>query len=210
MMGIVAARRCVGHKARSPSATRRREYTARWGTASATRTRAFEMPLDEGQHNRRGDRQHNKGPARCAGRAERLRGYGPGAGKHRRQHRPRYIRKNVYGAGGTRRLETGNITTGPATIVSTVSGRQPEEYDVEINRIYRDAGGEHVMLTVVDSELCAHGRHSAGHVRQPHIAGRASRGRGDACVRQRPDARLRREHTGHARLRRGEGQGGVN
>lgn len=61
----------------------------------------------------------------------------------------------VYTALGTRRLETGNITTGPATIVSTVSGRQPEEYDVEINRIYRDAGGEHVMLTVVDSELCA-------------------------------------------------------
>lgn len=61
----------------------------------------------------------------------------------------------MYMALGTRRLETGNITTGPATIVSTVSGRQPEEYDVEINRIYRDAGGEHVMLTVVDSELCA-------------------------------------------------------
>lgn len=61
----------------------------------------------------------------------------------------------MYTALGTRRLETGNITTGPATIVSTVSGRQPEEYDVEINRIYRDAGGEHVMLTVVDSELCA-------------------------------------------------------
>ena len=61
----------------------------------------------------------------------------------------------MYTALGTRRLETGNITTGPATIVSTVSGRQPEEYNVEINRIYRDAGGEHVMLTVVDSELCA-------------------------------------------------------
>lgn len=61
----------------------------------------------------------------------------------------------MYTALGTRRLETGNITTGPATIVSTVSGRQPEEYDVEINRIYRDAGGAHVMLTVVDSELCA-------------------------------------------------------
>lgn len=61
----------------------------------------------------------------------------------------------MYTVLGTRRLETGNITTGPATIVSTVSGRQPEEYDVEINRIYRDAGGEHVMLTVVDSELCA-------------------------------------------------------
>lgn len=48
------------------------------------------------------------------------------------------------------------------------------------------------------------------HVRQPHFAGGPPRGRGDACVRQRPDARLRREHTGHACLRRGEGQGGVN
>ena len=54
-----------------------------------------------------------------------------------------------------RTLETGKIATGPATIVSTIGGRQPQEYKIEVNRIYRDAEGEHVMLTVTDPELCA-------------------------------------------------------
>ncbi len=61
----------------------------------------------------------------------------------------------AYTAFGGRTTETGAIKTGPATIVSTVSGSQPREYKVEINRIYRDAEGEHVMLTVVDQALCA-------------------------------------------------------
>ena len=61
----------------------------------------------------------------------------------------------AYTAFGGRTIETGAIATGPATIVSTVSGSQPREYKVEINRIYRDTEGEHVMLTVVDPALCA-------------------------------------------------------
>lgn len=61
----------------------------------------------------------------------------------------------AYAALGTRRVETGEIKTGPAKIVSTIKGRQAKEYDIEINRIYRDAQGEHVMLSVVDAELCA-------------------------------------------------------
>lgn len=56
---------------------------------------------------------------------------------------------------GTRRVETGEITTGAATILSTVAGRQTREYSVEINRIYRDNEGAHVMLTVTDGELTA-------------------------------------------------------
>lgn len=61
----------------------------------------------------------------------------------------------AYAALGSRTLETGKIATGPATIVSTIGGRQPQEYKIEVNRIYRDAEGEHVMLTVTDPELCA-------------------------------------------------------
>lgn len=52
-------------------------------------------------------------------------------------------------------LETGPITTGSASILCTVNGRDADEYSIEINRIYRDAAGEHVMLTVTDPELIA-------------------------------------------------------
>lgn len=61
----------------------------------------------------------------------------------------------AYTALGTRRVQTGEISTGAATIVSTVKGGTPREYSAEINRIYRDNEGEHVMLTVTDSELAA-------------------------------------------------------
>lgn len=54
---------------------------------------------------------------------------------------------------GSRTLEIGSISTGEAHIVSTVSGREPVEYKVEINRVYHDAEGEHVMLTVTDPQL---------------------------------------------------------
>lgn len=50
---------------------------------------------------------------------------------------------------------TGEITTGPATIISTVNGSDTEEFKVEINRVYRDPEGERVMLTVTDPGLCA-------------------------------------------------------
>ena len=50
-------------------------------------------------------------------------------------------------------VETGQICTGRASIVSTVSGRETREYQVEINRVYQDTDGEHVILTVTDPEL---------------------------------------------------------
>lgn len=52
-----------------------------------------------------------------------------------------------------RRLETGSMCVGPASIVSTISGRSSREYSVEINRIYREADGTHAMLSVTDPEL---------------------------------------------------------
>ncbi len=65
----------------------------------------------------------------------------------------------IYGkssaALGTKLVETGEICTGKATIISTISGRQAREYQAEINRVYSDGEGTHVMLTVTDPELCA-------------------------------------------------------
>ncbi len=54
---------------------------------------------------------------------------------------------------GSRVLETGDIMPGKASIVCTVRGRGEQEYCVDINRVYRDADGTHVMLTVTDQEL---------------------------------------------------------
>ena len=52
-------------------------------------------------------------------------------------------------------LETGEICIGPASILSTVNGREAREYKVEINRIYNGGDGQHVMLTVTDPALRA-------------------------------------------------------
>ncbi len=60
-----------------------------------------------------------------------------------------------YVSMGSRVVETGEIRTGVATTLSTINGRQAQEYAVEITRIYNDSTGRHVMLTVTDSELCA-------------------------------------------------------
>ena len=58
-----------------------------------------------------------------------------------------------YSALGTRKLESGQLATGPATIVSTISGRYTGEYAVEVNRVYRDSSGQHAMISVTDPEL---------------------------------------------------------
>ncbi|MBQ2959730.1 MAG: SpoIVB peptidase [Oscillospiraceae bacterium] len=50
-------------------------------------------------------------------------------------------------------METGAMTAGPASIVSTVSGNERREYSIEINRVYRESGGTYAMLTVTDTEL---------------------------------------------------------
>ena len=63
----------------------------------------------------------------------------------------------IFGEGystlGTRKLESGQLATGPATIVSTISGRYTGEYAVEVNRVYRDSNGQHAMISVTDPEL---------------------------------------------------------
>lgn len=59
----------------------------------------------------------------------------------------------AYSSMGGWLAETGQICAGPASIVSTVNGREPREYAVEINRVYQDADGEHVILTVTDPAL---------------------------------------------------------
>ena len=58
-----------------------------------------------------------------------------------------------YSALGTRKLESGQLATGPATIVSTIGGRYTGEYAVEVNRVYRDSSGQHAMISVTDPEL---------------------------------------------------------
>ena len=52
-------------------------------------------------------------------------------------------------------METGQVAAGPACILATVDGRSVREYAVEINRLYRDSDGQHLMLTVTDPELLA-------------------------------------------------------
>ena len=54
-----------------------------------------------------------------------------------------------------RTMESGVIAPGPATIVSTLSGRESGEYEVEINRVYKETDGVHAMLTVTDPALIA-------------------------------------------------------
>ena len=54
---------------------------------------------------------------------------------------------------GSRPVEIGVMTAGPASILSTVEGRDAREYAVEINRVYRDADGTHAMFSVTDPAL---------------------------------------------------------
>ena len=58
-----------------------------------------------------------------------------------------------YGTLGSRKIESGSMATGPATMISTLSGCASQEYDVEINRIYKDSSGEHALISVTDPEL---------------------------------------------------------
>lgn len=56
---------------------------------------------------------------------------------------------------GSRTVEVGQFRTGPASILTTVNGREVREFEVRITRLYRDSAGEHVMLSVTDPELRA-------------------------------------------------------
>lgn len=65
----------------------------------------------------------------------------------------------IYGVAsvplGGQTAEVGEFRTGPASILATVNGREAREYQIRITRLYHDAHGEHVMLTVTDPELRA-------------------------------------------------------
>ena len=71
------------------------------------------------------------------------------------------VEKNtVYGIFGTMNepakgkiVETGEPVVGKASILSTVQGRECKEYSVEISRISRDGGTNHMVITVTDPEL---------------------------------------------------------
>jgi len=54
---------------------------------------------------------------------------------------------------GEKLMETAEVRPGKASIISTVSGRQAREYSVEINRVYKDQDGSHLVLSVTDPEL---------------------------------------------------------
>ena len=60
---------------------------------------------------------------------------------------------SLYESLDGQRLEIGTITAGPASIISTVAGRERCSYSVEVNRVYRDAEGTHAMLSVTDAAL---------------------------------------------------------
>ncbi len=66
--------------------------------------------------------------------------------------------QGIYGRAsipnGGKHYMTGEMEVGHATILSTVEGREPREYSVEINKVYNEADGERVMLTVTDPRLC--------------------------------------------------------
>jgi len=54
---------------------------------------------------------------------------------------------------GGRLMQTGQIRTGAASIVSTLSGHETREYAVEIDRVYTDGGRTRALLTVKDAAL---------------------------------------------------------
>ena len=53
-----------------------------------------------------------------------------------------------------RRMETGEMHPGSATILSTVHGREVGEYQVQIDRVYQEDGCTRALLTVTDPVLC--------------------------------------------------------
>ena len=62
-----------------------------------------------------------------------------------------YGQSYVSFAGKT--METGELTAGPASILSTVSGSVPEEYAIEVNRVTREGGETHAVISVTDPLL---------------------------------------------------------
>ena len=54
-----------------------------------------------------------------------------------------------------RRIQTGELRPGEASILATLSGREARAYSAQIDRVYSDDGVTHALLTVTDGELTA-------------------------------------------------------
>lgn len=52
-------------------------------------------------------------------------------------------------------LKTGELRTGEASILATLSGHEVQEYSAQIDRVYSDGGQTHALLTVTDGTLTA-------------------------------------------------------
>lgn len=50
-------------------------------------------------------------------------------------------------------LETGEMKSGPATILCTVGGKDTGEYSIEVNKLYKTGDGVTALITVTDEEL---------------------------------------------------------
>ena len=69
-------------------------------------------------------------------------------------------RNSAYGIYGTlerslggQAAQVGRFRPGPATIFATVEGREVRQFEVRIDKVYRDSSGEHATLTVTDPAL---------------------------------------------------------
>ena len=60
---------------------------------------------------------------------------------------------HLSGPQNGRLVQTGEIRTGRASIVSTLAGHEAKEYAVEIDRVYSEGGQTHALLTVTDAAL---------------------------------------------------------
>ena len=60
---------------------------------------------------------------------------------------------HISGAPGGRMLQTGEMRTGEASIMTTLAGHEAREYAVVIDRVYSDGGRTRAQLTVTDGAL---------------------------------------------------------
>ncbi len=51
--------------------------------------------------------------------------------------------------------EVGRVQPGPARILATVNGREVRSFQIQVTRVYREEGREHLAFSVTDPELCA-------------------------------------------------------
>ena len=101
------------------------------------------------------------------------------------------------------------VTTGRAEIITTIEGRTPQRYEVEIEKIALNASdaNRNMVVHVTDPVLLQNtGGIVQGMSGSPHHSERQAGGRCDACAGERPHARLWhlcRKYAGNGRGRRG-------